>query len=944
MPVPLGRTAIARAITCAGAGASVGVALFALAHWQAGNLDAIGGHSGKVPIAPGTALVLLLLGVALALREFLWRDRGARTLGFVFVGVAILLSADVCVRGFAGRDSWWEHWLLPAPVVVRGIPLGRTSPFSAVLLLLSSLPLLTGAAQALSRRRIRFLCDLAPGASGVVAMALILGYAAGAPLFYGSRLIPVALLTAIGILGLDVGLLADRIGGFLARGSRTDAGPGAPDRPGSEWRREVALSAAAAIVVLASGIIYLRFQLAAMRRTAANELAAIGDLKAQEISAWKAERVQDAVYFTRVPAVARFLVAFLARPNLDSAKRDLTGFFLPLQRSRAYTGVVILDDRGEARLAIPETFSPDAGMQRAGREALTTRTVAVADLHNGDVARLMHLDLLAPIVDPDRGEGSAPVGVIAMQVNAGAELARMIGTWPIPSETAETLLARRDGSEVVYLSELRHRVGVTPIRRFPIDDPELPAAMAARGETGVFEGIDYRGVPVLAAVRQIPGTPWSLVAKVDQQEIYAPLRRQTVAVGLVVFALLVTTGFWTETIWRRRVARILAQDLEAERRYRELAERFALITRYGSDIILVADEQGRLVEVNERGVDAYGFSREQLLAMTQRDIRAPETRAQLADDMARLGAAGGGLFETVHARKDGTTFPVEVNYRRVQIGGQTFRLEFIRDITRRKRDEEERHQIEAQLEQTQRLESLGVMAGGIAHDFNNLLTTILGRASLMLFGLPPDSPFRESLQEIEKASDRAAALCRQMLAYAGKGQIALEALSLSRLVDETVKLLSVSISPKIAFRRRLEENLPLIAGDTTQLRQVIMNLIVNAAEAIGKREGAIEVTTGVMECDEAYLRADSPIVPPGPGRFVYLEVSDTGGGMDAATQARIFDPFFSTKAAGRGLGLGAVLGIVLNNHGSLKVSSELGKGSVFRALFPVAKKIPPATA
>jgi len=776
------------------------------------------------------------------------------------------------------------------------------------------------------------------------AAVIILAYAAGAPLFYGPGVIPVALFTAIGIFGLDVGLLADGAGGLLARGMRTADSPAESGRPVIEWKREIALSAAAALVVLAGGVIYLRVELAAMRRTAFNELAAIGDLKAEQIAAWKAERMLDARYFTQARTVARTMAAFLARPDDDEAKKEITGLLQPLMEVNSYASVVVFDGRCERRLSLPENTRLDAAIVRAARVALATRKIAVADLHDGEAGQNVYLDLLAPVFGPGADHDSAPIGVIAVRVNAGAELSRMIGIWPIPSETAEILLARRDGDEVVFLSELRHRSGAALHLRFPVSDPELPAAMAVRGESGVHEGVDYRGVLVLAAIRRIPDTPWSMVAKVDQQEIYAPLRRQAGAVALVTFAMLVATGFATETIWRRKVARILEKELDGERRYRELAERLALITRYGNDIIVMADETGRIIEANERAVDAYSFTREELFRMTLLELRAPEARARMAEDMERMHATGGGLYDTIQLRKDGTAISVEVSCRLVQVGGQAFSLSIIRDVTQRKREAEERRKFELQVQQTQRLESLGVMAGGIAHDFNNLLTTILGRASLVLCQLDAASPFREDLREIEEASSRAAELCRQMLAYAGKGRFITETLSLSRLVGEMTHLIEVSIPKKIQFRRHLDETIPLIEADATQLRQVVMNLIINAAEAISEGDGAIDVSTGVMECDEAYLRRNSPIVPPASGRFVYIEVADTGRGMDPEIQSRIFDPFFTTKFVGRGLGLATVLGIVLYHHGSLKLESEPGKGTKFRVLFPVKQNIGPAPA
>jgi len=252
--------------------------------------------------------------------------------------------------------------------------------------------------------------------------------------------------------------------------------------------------------------------------------------------------------------------------------------------------------------------------------------------------------------------------------------------------------------------------------------------------------------------------------------------------------------------------------------------------------------------------------------------------------------------------------------------------------------EQQQHELETQVLQAQKLESLGVLAGGIAHDFNNLLTAILGHANLVLTDMAPEAPARDSLREIEKASTRAAELCRQMLAYAGKGRFVVEPTNLSRLVEELAHLLHISISKKILLRCQLAEELPAIEADPAQLRQVAMNLVINAAEAIDDTEGVIAISTGVMQCNEDYLRGNHLIEPPAPGQYVYLEVTDTGCGMDAETRARIFDPFFTTKFTGRGLGLAAVLGIVRSHRGTLKVESEPGRGTTFRVMFPASAK------
>ncbi len=258
----------------------------------------------------------------------------------------------------------------------------------------------------------------------------------------------------------------------------------------------------------------------------------------------------------------------------------------------------------------------------------------------------------------------------------------------------------------------------------------------------------------------------------------------------------------------------------------------------------------------------------------------------------------------------------------------------LHDITDRKRAEAERLEMERRLLHAQKLESLGVLAGGIAHDFNNLLMAILGYADLALLELSPASPARPSLQEIVNASHRAAELCRQMLAYSGRGKFVIERLRLDDVVQEMIHMLKTCISKKVLLNLNLAKDLPPIEGDPGQVRQVLMNLVLNASEAIGDRSGVVTVSTGARYCDADYLRETFIDDALPEGVYVSLEVSDTGCGMDRETQARIFEPFFTTKFTGRGLGMAAVLGIVRGHKGALKVYSEPGRGTTFRILFP----------
>ncbi len=259
------------------------------------------------------------------------------------------------------------------------------------------------------------------------------------------------------------------------------------------------------------------------------------------------------------------------------------------------------------------------------------------------------------------------------------------------------------------------------------------------------------------------------------------------------------------------------------------------------------------------------------------------------------------------------------------------------DLTRRTREEQDRLKFERDLHETQKLESLGVLAGGIAHDFNNLLTGILGHSSLIRLAPGQRRPETlEALGQIETSAERAADLCRQLMAYAGKGRFEQKPINLSQLVAETGKLLDVSVGKVAQLVYHLAEGLPAVIGDPTQIRQVLMNLVINASEAVEPKQGRITITTTFIEASAEYLDSLALANELQPGPFLSLEVQDNGKGMDEETRSRIFDPFFTTKFTGRGLGLAAVRGIVQGHRGGIRLYSEPNHGTLFKILLPAA--------
>jgi two-component system cell cycle sensor histidine kinase/response regulator CckA len=353
-------------------------------------------------------------------------------------------------------------------------------------------------------------------------------------------------------------------------------------------------------------------------------------------------------------------------------------------------------------------------------------------------------------------------------------------------------------------------------------------------------------------------------------------------------------------------------------------------------ILFAVDVAGTFTLCEGAGLAAIGRQPGEAVGLSVFDRYA--ARPDILGDIRR--ALAGETF-TTQREINGSVFETRCTPQREPDGRIGGMIGLAIDISDRLAVAREREKIEGKLLEVQKLESLGVLAGGVAHDFNNLLTAIMGNANLARLALPPASAAAANLSQIEQASQLAAGLCQQLLAYAGRGRLDPRPLDLNALVRETTELLRLSAGSHAQIRFTLAPDLPGILADAAQIRQVLLNLVQNAAEAAGRREGLIEVTTRVTTVDEAWLAEASTGQQLAPGPYVCLEIADNGPGLDRATRARIFDPFFSTKGSGRGLGLAAALGILRSHHGALHVASEPGRGAKFTLAFPIHES-PPA--
>jgi PAS domain S-box-containing protein len=498
------------------------------------------------------------------------------------------------------------------------------------------------------------------------------------------------------------------------------------------------------------------------------------------------------------------------------------------------------------------------------------------------------------------------------------------------------------------------------------DPGERVMKPCSAGADGEVVDHDYRDVAVIHAFRRVAEIGGAcVIAQVDQAEAFAQtnaLRRKVEIVSGELAVLAIACSLLFAQLISRPMdqlsdrARLLqagdydsAVPVKGPSEVRTFARTFEAMARSLRDshmaLVKSTEQIGNILEsisegffafdrewtctyVNERAVVLTGVSREQLLGKKLQELIPNAVSGRERAELDRVA------IDSVPVQFEHYNAPLDAWFEVSAYPSRDGVALFVRDVTEKKRFQE-------RFQQTQKLESLGLLAGGIAHDFNNLLTGIIGNTSILLEDLPPESSMRISLQDVASAAARASALTQQLLAYAGKGRFVIEPLDLSALVRETSNLIKTSIPMTVELRLQLATDLPVIEGDASQIQQLIMNLVLNAAEAIGEdKTGVVAVTTGIQAVDEAYIQQTFTGSEISPGKYVMLDVTDTGCGMSEATVARIFDPFFTTKFSGRGLGLAAAAGIVRGHRGALKLHSVLGKGSSFRVLFPASEGAP----
>jgi PAS domain S-box-containing protein len=640
-----------------------------------------------------------------------------------------------------------------------------------------------------------------------------------------------------------------------------------------------------------------------MRNRSFDDLNTIVTLKSQQISDWleglllaSPRLTHDEIFDTGGPSAPRF------RQNFELYVRQID----PRHR---FAAVALLDREGRVLASIPQEQPLHPATLRSEVQPLMgVPWPRVSDLFR-DPADRVYLVVVSPI---------ARIGALVLLVDPRRELYPLLREWPTHSRTAETLLVRREGDRVVYLNDLRFQEGAALRSSASAADPLSPAAAALRKRSGIMEGVDYRGKQVLAAWRSVPGSTWSLVGKVDLAEVEQPVRELALASLLLVVALNLTSSLFLLLRLRQ-----LARHTRAE--HQALVSHYGYLARYANDIILLLDAKGNIVEANDRAVEAYGYERSELLA-----LRYDQLTSTGSGSPVHLDAGTGVVVESLHRRKDGSLFPAEASIRSIQVGQERYTQGILRDVSERRKADEEKRRLEEQIANMRKQEAIGQLAGGIAHDLNNALTAIMGYAEYLKSKMPAEGNERRSAEGILAAVGRASTVTHGLLAFSERQRMAWEPLDLNVLLPSCRETLLRSLGSGIILRLEAHSEPLLIRGDAELLRLVLTHLAENARR--------------VMPQGGSFTLAATPAGSPSQGEagFACLRAVDTGTGMSEEVLARLFEPFFTTQGFGKsaGLGLPIVFGIVRQHGGRIEVASKPGQGTEFRIFLPLAQAAP----
>ena len=443
-----------------------------------------------------------------------------------------------------------------------------------------------------------------------------------------------------------------------------------------------------AALLTASVIIYSKGQKQRILRDAVTEMEAVANLKSAQVSDWKRELLNDATLIHENVTLVEHIDAMFIRDSSRREQSRLEQLLKTLIDNYDFGGAVLVDAGGKPGMAVPESESVIGENLRANvTKAISNPVITISDFHTASVVKYLHLDLLIPMKMPYEGD-TVLAGVLVLRIDPEKELFPMLSTWPTPGKTAECILFRFEGDSVIYLNG-SHLAGYDRPVTLPATEMELSAMRPQTDGEEPESYRDYTGTEVVASVKKVPGTDWYLIAKRDASEILARFMRELTMLWMIMGFVYLAMASLAYLIIKSTRARYLREKHQEELNRQAIMKHFDFVMKHGNDVILLIDSEMNIVEANERAVATYGYPRQKFIGMNISDIRTPNEAPRLADHVRNLNETGSSYIETVHERSDGTTFPIEISAYTVEVEGKRFYQSIGRDITDRKRTEEE---------------------------------------------------------------------------------------------------------------------------------------------------------------------------------------------------------------------------------------------------------------
>ncbi len=761
----------------------------------------------------------------------------------------------------------------------------------------------------------------------------------------------------------------------------------------------------ASLVPLGAIFVTYRIAREEIHQRALVQMTAISDNHANAIENYAEGRIRDVTGTGLNSLIAGIMAEHSGNPlpagKRDSVHSELDrriGPFLADQvQMKGYGDCLLIDLQGEVHFVLKQksllgTNLPDGPLRnsplaRIFSEALTLLEIGISDFEVFSPAGRPAAFVAAPLLH----EGVA-TGVLALEFD-NQDIYATVNDLTGLGETGEIIIASRVGDRALFLAPTRHDPQAAFQRSVLLEEDHSGVRLAVLGNRGVGLFDDYRGRKVYAAWQYLPSFRWGMVTKIDADEVLAPLanmRRLGLYSALICLALVTvialilaqsillpleelvkgTDRIRTQDFSARlpeegppeivtlskalnRAAdelqrsytllrKEIAEHQQSEKNLREQKEQHTLILQTAMDGFLRLDCQGRLLEANRAYCLMSGYSMEELRTLQLSDMEDTESPLETQRHAQRIIDLEEDFFETRHRRKDGSIYDVEVSVQFKASEGGWFAA-FIRDISKRKRAEESREKLEAVNRQLQKSDSLNRMAGAIAHHFNNKLQAVSLSLEMAIEELaaPRGTP-QEFLQEATRAAHEASEVSSLMLTYLGQSHPECRRISLSEVCQKSLPILLAALPKNVVLKTDFPAEGPFILSNANQIQQVLTNLVTNAWEAVAGRQGFLSIRVATVPSSAIH---PSRLFPPESAVsapfYACLEVKDSGCGMEEAEMDRIFDPFYSSKFPGRGMGLAVVIGIVRSHEGMVAVESRPELGSAFRVYFPLAEA-PPA--